>query len=275
VNDVRERQAMKVGNAGSMNRCFLVLIFLFTTARLLSQEGEGAGILTNDSVERSHQALLILYELTIDEGHAEYARPRLYTLIPQLEYNQNLENRARKLYAAACYESGDYLASKFENSKLIEDLVDDTILADVLFNRGLCEEALENLPAAITDYTKSIELRESTQAYVRRALAKESLEDFRGAIRDISKAILLDDSAALLVRVRAGWYYDMRDYNSALSDCNKWVELTPDDGLAYFKRGLIKIQLGQTDEGCADLSISGEKGYSEVYSYIGKLCTSR
>ena len=62
------------------------------------------------------------------------------------------------------------------------------------------------------------------------------------------------------------------DYKGALKDFNKAIELDPKLSDAYFNRGLAKIQLGQKDSGCLDLSKAGEMGYSQAYDTIKKFC---
>ncbi len=42
--------------------------------------------------------------------------------------------------------------------------------------------------------------------------------------------------------------------------------------MAYYNRGLAKIQLGQIDGGCLDLSKAGELGADKAYDLIKKYC---
>jgi len=42
--------------------------------------------------------------------------------------------------------------------------------------------------------------------------------------------------------------------------------------LAYFYRGLAKIELKNKQSGCADLSKSGELGFSDAYDVIQEKC---
>jgi tetratricopeptide (TPR) repeat protein len=47
---------------------------------------------------------------------------------------------------------------------------------------------------------------------------------------------------------------NLGDYRGAIQDFNRAIELDPEDTLAYYYRGLTKIQLGDKDGGCLDLS---------------------
>ncbi len=42
--------------------------------------------------------------------------------------------------------------------------------------------------------------------------------------------------------------------------------------MAYYNRGLAKIQLGQKNSGCLDLSKAGELGVDKVYEVIREYC---
>ena len=56
----------------------------------------------------------------------------------------------------------------------------------------------------------------------------------------------------------------MKDDRSAITDYNKAIELNSSYGYAYYVRGIAKIRLGQTDEGCTDIIKSHELGYENL-----------
>jgi len=64
----------------------------------------------------------------------------------------------------------------------------------------------------------------------------------------------------------------LQDYSGAISDYNKAIEINPDYAEAYSNRGIAKINLGQKDSGCLDLSKAGELGDSQAYEAIKDLC---
>ena len=66
---------------------------------------------------------------------------------------------------------------------------------------------------------------------------------------------------------------ELGDLQGAIQDYNKAIELDPDVAPSlYSTMGRAKIELGQKEEGCLDLSKAGEKGYFEAYDLIKKLC---
>ena len=66
--------------------------------------------------------------------------------------------------------------------------------------------------------------------------------------------------------------YNLQDYSDAISDYNKAIEINPDHAEAYYNRGIAKINLGQKDSGCLDLSKAGKLGHSQDYEAIKDFC---
>ncbi len=65
---------------------------------------------------------------------------------------------------------------------------------------------------------------------------------------------------------------NLGDNRGAIQDCNVAIELDPKGALAYYNRAGAKINLGQKDSGCLDLSKAGELGYMDAYDLIKKYC---
>ncbi|MDO8928662.1 MAG: tetratricopeptide repeat protein, partial [Bacteroidota bacterium] len=64
----------------------------------------------------------------------------------------------------------------------------------------------------------------------------------------------------------------MRDYEGALTDLNKALEIEKDFAEAYFNRGLTKIYLDDVEGGALDLSKAGELGIQDAYNIIKRYC---
>ena len=64
----------------------------------------------------------------------------------------------------------------------------------------------------------------------------------------------------------------LQDYNGAISDYNKEIEINPKYAYVYYARGLAKINLGQKDSGCLDFSKAGKLGCSQAYEAIKDFC---
>ncbi|MCZ8224313.1 MAG: tetratricopeptide repeat protein [Microcystis sp. LE19-84.1B] len=77
-------------------------------------------------------------------------------------------------------------------------------------------------------------------------------EDFQGAIADYNKAIELDPNFALAYNNRGVVYYNLKQWQKALADYNQAIELDPNYALAYSSRGVVYSNLKQWQKALAD-----------------------
>ena len=61
-----------------------------------------------------------------------------------------------------------------------------------------------------------------------------------------------------------------KQYNAAIDDFTRAIEIEPNLAEAYFNRGLVRIYSGNKPEGLEDLSKAGELGLFNAYSLIKK-----
>ncbi len=64
----------------------------------------------------------------------------------------------------------------------------------------------------------------------------------------------------------------LNDYQGALVDCNKAIDLNINDKKAFFTRGMAKNGLGDNSDACLDWSKAKELGYIQADSYLRKFC---
>ena len=64
-------------------------------------------------------------------------------------------------------------------------------------------------------------------------------------------------------------------YEDAINDCSKIIEINPKNLDAYFLRGVLRIEHGQLEAGCLDLSKAGELGDIKAYEVIRERCNQR
>jgi len=65
----------------------------------------------------------------------------------------------------------------------------------------------------------------------------------------------------------------MNDFSGAIADYSRSIELSPDLDMAYFNRGLARVNMRQRSEAIADFTkaISLNPDYKEAYYYRGAL----
>lgn len=133
-------------------------------------------------------------------------------------------------------------------------------------------------PGAIADFTKAIAINAPLKAYHLRALAKEKMNDIYGAEKDLAYVARQNAEKNNVGYVEAVQHYGsllirLKKYNQALLEMDTLImKNTMALPIAYYNRGLAKVNLNDKEGGCLDLSRAGELGYQEAYEAIKQFC---
>jgi tetratricopeptide (TPR) repeat protein len=65
---------------------------------------------------------------------------------------------------------------------------------------------------------------------------------------------------------------DIGDYDGALADYNKAIEIDPESATAYFNRGNTHYRLGKKDEACIDWSKAKQLGDESAQQRLDDFC---
>ena|GEM_PF-4108487 len=99
---------------------------------------------------------------------------------------------------------------------------------------------------------RGIQLSPKTaQMYNVRGLAREALEGPQAAIEDYNQAIALEQNAAFYCN-RGVAYVQSKQYEKALHDLNKSVELDAKGKQAYYWRAIVYREMGKKEDAIAD-----------------------
>lgn len=92
--------------------------------------------------------------------------------------------------------------------------------------------------------------------------------EYDKAIQDYGKAIELSPAWTLAYSNRGKAWYDKREYDRAIADCDKVIELDGRDFEAYFVRGCVRYVKGEYDKAIADYGkvIEAHPESNRVYS---------
>lgn len=97
--------------------------------------------------------------------------------------------------------------------------------------------------------------------YLNNGLKKERNKDYQGAIEDYTRAINIDPKSGLAFYNRGVVKYEIKDYYGAIADYTNAIAISP-HGVAYFNRGLANIKIGQKESACLDFSMASDCGLS-------------
>lgn len=78
------------------------------------------------------------------------------------------------------------------------------------------------------------------EAYVNSGLTKYYMKQYDEALKDLSKVIELDTFNYYAYNNRGIVKYELKDYQGAIEDFNKSIELNPFYAHPYFNRGDVK-----------------------------------
>jgi protein O-mannosyl-transferase len=111
--------------------------------------------------------------------------------------------------------------------------------------RGNCKNQEEEYEAALSDYSKTLELNPNfSSCLVNRGHILNKLNNYKDALKDLVLAIKLDSTVAEAYNNRGMAYDGLRDTASAMRDYNKAIILKPKLQKAYNNRGVLKANEG-------------------------------
>ncbi|MAX81496.1 MAG: hypothetical protein CL843_15150 [Crocinitomicaceae bacterium] len=106
--------------------------------------------------------------------------------------------------------------------------------------------------------------------YAWRARTYNQLKEFEKAILDLSKAIEIDPNNALAYHNRGNVYYHLKEFEKAIQDYNKAIEIDPNDASAYYNRGVSYSDLKEFEKAIQDYSKAMEINPNDASVYYNR-----
>lgn len=217
--------------------------------------------------------------ISLTKKNADY-KSRLIQALTELETKTkifidsyiNVEKRIKKETEDKRNEKERNRKEKFESEEYHK--VKNKI--ELKYNNGLDFFNSSKFPEAIYSFSQAIELdklnRYENDLYFHRGNAKYEAGDYIGCIGDMGKSkAKKTDPIQKLFKIGIS-YYNLKKYEEAIKQFNELILLDEFNKEALYFRGLCKINTSLKDEGCLDLSKSGELGYFDAYNEIKKHC---
>jgi len=137
--------------------------------------------------------------------------------------------------------------------------------------RGSAYFRKRDFDKAIADFTKSIALKATPEAYFQRGMVYIAKADGAKAKADLAQAIALNPKFAPPYMFRGLIFFKEKDYAAALIDFTKAVELQPTYIEALYARGVAKKKTGDEAGGAADIkdAESRRQGVSQRLAQLG------
>jgi tetratricopeptide (TPR) repeat protein len=170
-------------------------------------------------------------------------------------------------------EKRDYMEAILNLNKAVDA---DPKYSQAYYVRGNIKANFEDFHGAMKDYNSAVEANAKyADAFFARGNVKMKLQDYYGAISDFTSAITINENyvEAYFNRGRAKQY--LQAYEDAINDCSKIIQINSKSIDAYYMRGLLRIEFGDTKNGCLDLSKAGELGDLKAYESIKEKCNQK
>ena len=209
------------------------------------------------------------YELSVDQFNQ---RARSQTIYVSCEQRKLSEDRMKQTFA--------YIDSL---STRIDEMKSTAGMAPLLLLRAVAYGTIQNFDNAIDDLSICLQIDStSSLAYWQRAVCQAMINEFNASqgtnidlksanvLGDLSAAIQLAPQNPYLYYDRATLYAQRNDYQRAIDDYTRAIQLEERLAEAWYNRGLAKLHAKRIDEGIADLSKAGELGIYQAYSVIKK-----
>ena len=113
---------------------------------------------------------------------------------------------------------------------------------------------------------------QSADDYLNRGNTKYHLRDYQGAIADYSKAIEINPQYAYAYINRGNAKSDLGSYQGAIADYNKAIEIDPQDADAYYNRGNAKELVRDLKGACADWRKASSLGDQDAAGWVRDQC---
>jgi tetratricopeptide (TPR) repeat protein len=147
-------------------------------------------------------------------------------------------------------------------------------LGTCYYNRATAKSKIGMNKEAIKDLNRAIEYQPISTHYLLyglRAIEYYKLEQYDDALKDYNKAINLNPNYINLYLCRADVYTKLKEYEKAISDFDKVIEGGVDLPISYYWRGRLKYELLQYESAIEDFNktINLNSNNNEAYLYRG------
>ncbi|MDP4206416.1 MAG: tetratricopeptide repeat protein [Bacteroidota bacterium] len=142
------------------------------------------------------------------------------------------------------------------------------------FERANVRSKMVDLILSLPDFSERqiLTVRKGVGNVKTQQKVQTKIQDYDLAISDYQKVLDLNPHFLFALFNRANIYCKTGEYKKAEEDYSRIIELEPDFGEAYFNRGLVRIYLDEPEKGAMDLSKAGELGIQNAYNIIKRYC---
>lgn len=144
------------------------------------------------------------------------------------------------------------------------------LLSTLLINTTVKQIAIWRDSITLWSYEIELFPESSAEIYSNRGLAYDGLGNYQYAIKDYNKAIELGPETAKIYISRGNTYDSLGDYQQAIKDYSKAIELAPQNAKAYVNRGRVYRSAGDYQQAIKDYSKAIEIDPRDAMTYYNR-----
>ncbi len=141
-----------------------------------------------------------------------------------------------------------------EASRLVDEAIKKfPAETEFYYLQGLINIAKKKYYKAVNNFNKVLELEMSVdqyKVYLNRGVANLNLQEFNLAIEDLTKSIELNNANASAYHSRGMVYYELEDYESAVDNFMQAIDLSQDNPVTFFNLGMSYYRLEDKESAC-------------------------
>lgn len=118
----------------------------------------------------------------------------------------------------------------------------------------------------------NISISQNARDYYESGVYQLQLQDYNAALADLTKAIELDSTYVNAYYLRGDIKDDLKDYKGAISDYTNAIKYNAKYKDAFYNRGCTYYKLGDAINACNDWNSALNLGAKSVKKLITKLC---
>jgi len=141
-------------------------------------------------------------------------------------------------------------------------------------DRKTSNEVYQKVLNILDSLAQEVDLNEKYLAMIYNNMAYNfvKLGEYEQAEKLVEKALKLNDESGYIWDTRGELYFWQKKYEKCIADMNKAIELRDEDekepANSYFYRGRAKLELGQIEEGNADIQKAVELEHEEAIDFV-------
>ncbi len=156
---------------------------------------------------------------------------------------------------------------------LTEAIKLDSVFVEALQARANLFLKTQQYQLALYDIDSALKITQFIeQQFINRGLALLGLKKYKDAEQMFERVIKRNEKNVHAWFGLGNAYQNSYNYAKAIDAYDVCVALRPDFELAYFKRGLSKLEINKAEQGCEDIMQSLKLGYTDAMVYLKKFC---